>query len=107
MAEENVEQVEKSARTLGWVPLEEFRGDPDRWIEADQFVERGTSQLPILRENIDRLMKKFDKATSEITSLKTDIKVMGDYNRAKVEKMFTLERMANEYQKLFKEVIGH
>lgn len=31
---------------------------------------------------------------------------MGDYNRAKVEKMFTLERMADDYQKLFKEVIG-
>ena len=31
---------------------------------------------------------------------------MGDYNRAKVEKMFTLERMANQYQKLFEEVIG-
>jgi len=31
---------------------------------------------------------------------------MGDYNRAKVEKMFTLERMAIEYQKLFKEVMG-
>ena len=30
---------------------------------------------------------------------------MGDYNRAKVEKMFTLERMVNEYQKLFEEVI--
>ena len=31
---------------------------------------------------------------------------MGEYNRAKVEKMFTIERMVNEYQGLFEEVLG-
>lgn len=85
MAEEHIEQ---SARTLGWVPLDEFRGDSDKWIEADQFVERGTTQLPIMRENIDRLMKKFDKATGEIASLKSDIQVMGDYNKKSDERAF-------------------
>lgn len=31
---------------------------------------------------------------------------MGEYNRAKVEKMFTLDRMIKEYKDLFQEVIG-
>lgn len=31
---------------------------------------------------------------------------MGEYNRAKVEKMFTLDRMAGEYQKLFENVLS-
>jgi len=31
---------------------------------------------------------------------------MGEYNRAKVEKMFTLDRMIKEYQDLFQEVLG-
>lgn len=31
---------------------------------------------------------------------------MGEYNRAKVEKMFTVERMVNEYKDLFEEVLG-
>ncbi len=31
---------------------------------------------------------------------------MGAYNRAKVEKMFTLDRMIKEYQELFQEVLG-
>ena len=31
---------------------------------------------------------------------------MGEYNRIKVEKMFTLERMVNEYKDLFEEVLG-
>ena len=33
-------------------------------------------------------------------------KEMGEYNRAKVEKMFTVERMVNEYKDLFEEVLG-
>ena len=33
-------------------------------------------------------------------------KEMGEYNRAKVEKMFTVERMVNEYRELFEEVLG-
>ncbi|MRR18410.1 MAG: glycosyltransferase, partial [Deltaproteobacteria bacterium] len=31
---------------------------------------------------------------------------MGDYNRAKVEKLFTLNRMIAEYQKLFEEILS-
>lgn len=31
---------------------------------------------------------------------------MGDYNRAKVEKMFTLNRMVGQYQELFEEVLS-
>ena len=31
---------------------------------------------------------------------------MGEYNRAKAEKMFTVERMVNEYRELFGEVLG-
>jgi glycosyltransferase involved in cell wall biosynthesis len=31
---------------------------------------------------------------------------MGGYNRAKVEKMFTLDRMVNEYRALFEEVLS-
>jgi len=31
---------------------------------------------------------------------------MGEYNRAKIEKMFTLDRMVGEYQQLFEEVLS-
>lgn len=31
---------------------------------------------------------------------------MGEYNRSKVEKMFTLDQMVREYQELFEEVLG-
>jgi len=31
---------------------------------------------------------------------------MGEYNRSKVEKMFTLDRMVSEYRNLFEQVLS-
>lgn len=33
-------------------------------------------------------------------------RAMGDYNRTKVEKVFTFKRMVKEYQALFEEVLS-
>ena len=49
-----------------------------------------------------------DAFAEKINFLAEDPKLrreMGDYNRAKVEKMFTLDRMVGEYRKLFEEVL--
>ena len=55
------ETVEKEAKAMGWAALEDFRGDPERWVDADTFVKRGKEQLPILKENLERLVGKIDK----------------------------------------------
>ncbi len=48
-------QIETTAREMGWRPLEEFRGDPAKWVDAEVFVSRGEHFLPILRANNKRL----------------------------------------------------
>jgi len=50
-------EVEERAGRMGWVPLEEFRGDDARWVTAEKFVERGENEIPIMRER----MRKQDK----------------------------------------------
>ena len=47
--------IEQEARSLGWVPKEEFRGDEARWVDADTFVERGKTVLPILKKHNQEL----------------------------------------------------
>lgn len=44
------DDVETRARSQGWVPREEFRGDPDKWRPADEFVKRGEELLPVALE---------------------------------------------------------
>jgi hypothetical protein len=57
---------EKEARTMGWVPQEDFRGAPDKHIPAQEFVERGEEKIPLLLNNIKRLSAKVDEQTKSI-----------------------------------------
>lgn len=48
-------EVEVRARRLGWVPKDEFRGDPDKHRSAEEFLERGETLLPILKRDNEKL----------------------------------------------------
>ena len=78
---------EAEARELGWRPIEEFRGDPADFIDAQTFISRGETQMPILRENNRKLMGRVRRSDDEIAEL-----------RAKVDEMngslTTLRKMA-------------
>lgn len=69
-------EVLAEARQLGWVPREEFRGDPARWTDADTFVQRGHEVMPLLKANNARLLEELTavrgqlkEATDSISSL--------------------------------------
>lgn len=66
--------VEKEARNLGWVPLEEFKGNADHWVDADEFVTRGNQLMPILRQNNKRLQKTLDKQNETINNLTAQLR---------------------------------
>ena len=36
-----VSATEQEARSAGWVPKEEYQGDENKWVDADEFVRRG------------------------------------------------------------------
>jgi uncharacterized membrane protein YqaE (UPF0057 family) len=42
------QEVIDKATKMGWTPKTEFRGDPDKWRPADEFVERGENMLPFV-----------------------------------------------------------
>ncbi|MCP3681605.1 MAG: hypothetical protein GY861_02850 [bacterium] len=42
-------KVEERARLQGWVPKDEFRGDVERHISAQEFVDRADHMMPILK----------------------------------------------------------
>lgn len=71
-------EIEAKAGRMGWVPKEDFRGDEARWIEADKFVERGETEVPIMRER----MRKMDKTVVGLNStIKTMKKTFGDFQK--------------------------
>lgn len=66
----NGNAVETEARSLGWAPKDEWRGDPDRWIDAETFVQRGHEMMPLLKANNRRLMGQVETQAAEIAELR-------------------------------------
>ena len=48
-------EVQAQAEKLGWIPPTRFKGDPERFIDAEDFIERGETILPIVKEQNRRL----------------------------------------------------
>lgn len=65
--------VESEARALGWVPKEEFRGGEDRWVDAETFVERGHTVMPMLRKNNERLLSDREADRTRLAKLEADL----------------------------------
>jgi L-malate glycosyltransferase len=118
---------------LGPVP---FKDMPNRYLQMDLLVmpsvregfglavaEAMSCGLPVVATNGSAIPELIDEGkggflcpvgdvyafAEKINLLADSPKLrheMGEYNRAKVEKMFTLDRMVKEYQDLFQEVLG-
>lgn len=82
--EPEVNEYEDRAKTMGWVPKEEFRGDEARWTDAESFVKTAESRLPVMKENYNRLETKYNQQAEEIKKLKDYQSHMGkvQYERA-------------------------
>jgi len=65
--------VEQEARALGWVPQEEWRGDPEHWSDAETFVERGKHVMPILKKNNERLQAQLRERDERLAKMEESL----------------------------------
>lgn len=80
MSEEQV-VIESAASTerqtealkMGWIPPTRFKGDPEKFIDAEQYIERGEQLLPIVRANNLRLEKQVALQATELQSLRETV----------------------------------
>lgn len=66
--------AEDRALSMGWTPKAQFKGDPDKWVDAETFVKRGEEFLPFLKANNKRLEK-------ELESVRKDLKTFGEHHK--------------------------
>lgn len=52
------QQLEARARAMGWTSKDEFKGDPAKWRDAGEFVERGENLLPLVKAQNKRLERE-------------------------------------------------
>jgi len=53
---------EGEARKMGWTPLDDFKGDPSRHVDAETFYKRGQEMMPILRAQNKTLLRRLEVA---------------------------------------------
>src|SRR5688572_19913798 len=84
-------EIEREAREQGWVPADQFRGDPKDHVDPETFVRRGREINPILRKNNERLKKEIEETkrmlkeqSSTIAEFREEFSKMkeGAYKRA-------------------------
>jgi hypothetical protein len=60
------QEIEVKARDMGWRPKDEYSGDPEKWIDAETYVERGETVLPIVRAQKAKLEKEVAQLRREV-----------------------------------------
>jgi len=81
-----MENIEKEAQNLGWVPLDQFRGDPEKWVDAETFVKRGQEIMPILRKNNEVLQNTVGQLQAKVDHL-TELVAAGQESMAALKEL--------------------
>ncbi len=77
MSEER--NYEQEARQEGWRPQEEWKGDPEKWVDAETFVERGEKISGILKKKVETLEQRLERAEKANQKF-------GEYHKKTIEK---------------------
>jgi len=72
-------ETEARARRLGWVPKEEFKGDPEKHRSAEEFLDRGEKMLPLLQRDNNRLHEKFGVVERELKETRETLKQFSEF----------------------------
>jgi len=93
------EDIEREAREMGWTPKDKFRGNPDRWVDAAEFVEKAEHVMPILRADRNRLRnelltrdQKIDTLTQQLATTATIVKDLQGHFDTKLQSELAAQR---------------
>lgn len=81
-SEGELELARKVAKRLGWTPLEDWKRDPEKWVDADRFLEETPRQIDTLKERLKRTGQAAEDAIEE------------ERRRARIEAQAELRRAA-------------
>lgn len=90
--ESQASDIEQRARDMGHVPLEDFRGDPDKWVDATEFVRRGETQMPILRERLGKTQDDLKKIRGELQQSNATMKEFAKYHEGVEQRAYDKAR---------------
>lgn len=80
---------EAEARAEGWKPIEQYKGDRAKWIDAKEFVERGENILPLVKAQNSKLKGELESTKQSIAEMRRsmdEFKLFHEETSAKLKK---------------------
>lgn len=96
--------IESEALGMGWIPKEQFKGDPTKWTDAETYVERGKNLLPIVRKHNENLSRTVEGQAREIGEMKQSLAAANEAMEAFRE--FHNDVSKREYDRAKAELLG-
>lgn len=62
--------VQAKAQAMGWIPPGRYRGEPERFTDAQEYLDRGEQVLPIVRAHNQRLQGELASVREEQAATK-------------------------------------
>ena len=110
--------IEDQARASGWLPKDEYTGDPATWKPADRFVENGSffkkiasqnAELRELKQHMSRILdtlskseeRSYQKAMSDIQNKLKSAEALGDVTAYK-QATQAAQQVQNQYDNISK-----
>lgn len=80
--------VVSEARAHGWVPEDQWRGDPSDWVDAHTYVRKGREVRGLLRKELDTLRKEKSDLEARLAAQGATVAELREY-MAKLEQRAT------------------
>lgn len=91
------DDAEARARRMGWAPQDEWRGDPERWKTAEEFLAFAEDTPAVLRERLEKYDRKLSEFDGEKDNLTRQISMLT--KRLKEQDQRGYERAMSELKK--------
>lgn len=92
-------EIEQRAIDMGWAPRDRWRGNPEDFVEADEYVRRGEHVIPIIRAEKRRLEEQLNETRGQLDT--RDAEWQQRFDALERMNQLAMERQANQIRSEF------
>jgi len=73
---------ETEAKQFGWVPQDDFKGDPEQWRDAATFLQRGKEINGFLRKDLEKIQKTLQQRDHDVQEMRETLNEFREFHNA-------------------------
>src|SRR3972149_6385261 len=74
--------IPNEAKQFGWVPQDDFKGDPEQWRDAATFLQRGKEINGFLRKDLEKIQKTLQQRDHDVQEMRETLNEFREFHNA-------------------------